>query len=422
MKRKGRKMAALLLLFSLLLAGFAGTRAIAAETAVCYLHQAGAGARQKQQKVLRNVRKASKVTGRWVRRRGRYRFRRTDRSYVKDAWANIKGRYYYFDQEGFRTQGFFKYKNGNTYYLDENGVMAAGWRKIGTEMYCFRKNGAMKKSMWIRSKRGNFYYVNRKGRMVKNRWLTIDGKKYYVNKKGARVTHSCYIGNRLCYFDSDGVYDPDREVKERVVNPNGKMVALTFDDGPGPYTDRLLNCLERNQCVATFFLVGRSIPNYKSAVKRMDEIGCEIGNHTWDHPQLTSLPDYGIQTQIDSTNQQIRAITGKKAVLVRPPYGSYNGSVSVNVKAPMILWSIDTLDWKTRNAQSTIQTVLEQVRDGSIVLMHDIHSPSVDAAEILIPKLIQSGYQLVTVSELANYKGIAMKNGSVYSSFSFRGW
>ena len=124
-----------------------------------------------------------------------------------------------------------------------------------------------------------------------------------------------------------------------------------------------------------------------------------------------------IQSEISSTNAQIRALTGHNATLVRPPYGAYNSNVQINAGAPLILWSIDTLDWKTRNAKNTINVVMNEVKDGSIILMHDIHSPSVDAAEVLIPKLIASGYQLVTVSELAKYRSVAMYSGGVYNAF-----
>lgn len=242
-------------------------------------------------------------------------------------------------------------------------------------------------------------------------------EKEILDENGAKVTKSCYVGDKACYFDKDGVYHPKKKIKERLINPKKKMVALTFDDGPEPYTDRLLNCLKKHQAVAIFFLVGRSIPGYKSAVKKMGEIGCEIGNHSWDHPELTSLSAGGLQAQLGNTNSQIRAITGHNATLVRPPYGAYNSFVASNAGAPLIMWSIDTLDWKTRNAPNTIRVVMNEVRDGSIILMHDIHSPSVDAAESLIPRLRDAGYQLVTVSELAKYRGVNLKNGGVYRSF-----
>ena len=101
---------------------------------------------------------------------------------------------------------------------------------------------------------------------------------------------------------------------------------------------------------------------------------------------------------------------------MRPPYGAINDTVKANVGMPMILWSIDTLDWKTRNAQSTINNVMTKVKDGDIILMHDIHTETVDAALTLIPKLEEAGYQLVTVSEMAQAKGVTLENGKAYST------
>ena len=231
-----------------------------------------------------------------------------------------------------------------------------------------------------------------------------------------------FTGVTLDGFDSQKAYlknmkDKLGDAVDGDIPEADVYIALTFDDGPGPYTDRLLKCLKNNRAAATFFLVGTSIANYPDTIQQMAKQGCEIGNHTWDHASLSSLNGSSIQSEIKSTNAQIRALTGHNATLVRPPYGAYNSNVQINAGAPLILWSIDTLDWKTRNAKNTINVVMNEVKDGSIILMHDIHSPSVDAAEVLIPKLIASGYQLVTVSELAKYRSVAMYSGGVYNAF-----
>ena len=195
-------------------------------------------------------------------------------------------------------------------------------------------------------------------------------------------------------------------------------IALTFDDGPNArYTPILLDGLKKRNIRASFFLIGENIEGNEDILLQMRKDGHLIGNHTWDHASLSSLNGSSIQSEIKSTNAQIRALTGHNATLVRPPYGAYNSNVQINAGAPLILWSIDTLDWKTRNAKNTINVVMNEVKDGSIILMHDIHSPSVDAAEVLIPKLIASGYQLVTVSELAKYRSVAMYSGGVYNAF-----
>ena len=179
----------------------------------------------------------------------------------------------------------------------------------------------------------------------------------------------------------------------------------------------LLDGLKKRNIRASFFLIGENIEGNEDILLQMRKDGHLIGNHTWDHASLSSLNGSSIQSEISSTNAQIRALTGHNATLVRPPYGAYNSNVQINAGAPLILWSIDTLDWKTRNAKNTINVVMNEVKDGSIILMHDIHSPSVDAAEVLIPKLIASGYQLVTVSELAKYRNVAMYSGGVYNAF-----
>ena len=149
----------------------------------------------------------------------------------------------------------------------------------------------------------------------------------------------------------------------------------------------------------------------------MEKLGCEIGNHSYDHPDLTSLSADDASSQLSRTDQLIENLTGHIATVVRPPYGSFNDTVADIAARPLILWSVDTLDWETQNADSTVQNVLDNAADGQIILMHDIFKESVDAAEIFIPKLIQEGFQFVTVSELAAAKGITLENGVSYGSF-----
>lgn len=203
----------------------------------------------------------------------------------------------------------------------------------------------------------------------------------------------------------------------RKIDPSKPMVALTFDDGPSIYTPRILNCLEEYGQAATFFVVGTNAARYGDYMRRAYEMGCEIGNHTYNHPDLTYLSSESIANEMNQTNQYIRRAIGIDATVTRTPGGSYNSTVCTSITTPIIMWSIDTLDWKTRDTYSTVNAVLNNVQDGDIVLMHDIHSPTIAAAEILIPELVRRGYQLVTVSELAEYRGNGMEAGSVYYSF-----
>lgn len=200
--------------------------------------------------------------------------------------------------------------------------------------------------------------------------------------------------------------------------PQGtKMVALTFDDGPSKHTSKILDCLAANNAKATFFVVGYNVNTYASVLERAASLGMEIGNHTMNHKNLKTLGADGVRAELKTASDAIVSITGARPTLIRPPYGNYNSTVSSVADAPLILWSVDTLDWKTRNADSTVSSILNNVKDGSIVLMHDLYSQSAEAAVRVIPELIARGYKLVTVSELAQAKGIALANGKAYSAF-----
>lgn len=205
--------------------------------------------------------------------------------------------------------------------------------------------------------------------------------------------------------------------EELKVDPGRPMIALTFDDGPGKRTGELLDVLAEYHAHATFFMLGKNAGLYQDEIRRMKEIGCEIASHSYDHPDLSKMDETEIRDQIDRTNQKFAEIVGQGAAVVRPPYGAISDTMKSVIGMPMILWNIDTLDWKTRNAEATVNMVMENVKDGDIVLMHDIHTESVDAAMELIPKLIEAGYQLVTVPEMAAAKGITMEAGKSYTDF-----
>ena len=194
------------------------------------------------------------------------------------------------------------------------------------------------------------------------------------------------------------------------------MVALSFDDGPyAPVTTRVLDALEKVGGRATFFVLGERVKGSEEVMKRAIEMGCVIGNHSYDHANLAKLNPAGIKKQIDDTNALIKQAVGHAATLVRAPYGSINQTVRDSVGAPLINWSIDTLDWKTKDPDKIVPEILNHVSDGDIVLMHDIYKTSAAAAERVIPELVKRGYQLVTVEELMEARGVTMVAGKTYS-------
>ena len=167
-------------------------------------------------------------------------------------------------------------------------------------------------------------------------------------------------------------------------------------------------------------MVGNLVARHQKTVQRMAADGMELGNHSWAHENLAKLSGPAVQESIQKTNRAIREATGQSATLVRPPYGSLGGKARPTLAAmgySATLWDIDTLDWKTKNADNTVNVVLSQVKDGDIVLMHSIYAQSAAAAERIIPELTRRGYQLVTVSELAAARGVKMEPGHSYGSF-----
>lgn len=198
-----------------------------------------------------------------------------------------------------------------------------------------------------------------------------------------------------------------------------KMVALTFDDGPySPVTNRILDMLESVDGHATFFIVGNRASTYSSCVTRARDLGCELANHTWSHPNsgLTSISYAEVVDQIVSCNNAIYSVAGVTPSIMRPVGGSYNDSVASAVDMPMIIWSLDTQDWKYRDTDHVVNAILNNVSDGDVVLMHDLYPTTAAAMEIVIPELVARGYSLVTVSELAEYKGYDLEDSKAYYS------
>ena len=204
---------------------------------------------------------------------------------------------------------------------------------------------------------------------------------------------------------------------ERYIDPEKPMVALTYDDGPGGSSEtKILDCLEKHGAVATFFYVGSRVSGGPEKISRALEMGCEIGNHTWSHPMLTTLKTKKIKKEINDTNEAIKKACGQYPTVLRPSYGDINEKVSRIADMPAILWDVDTLDWKTRNAKKIFKSV-KSVKDldGRIVLMHSIHDETAEATEKIIPWLQKHGYQTVTVSELIKYwQGSEVKKGKIY--------
>lgn len=208
---------------------------------------------------------------------------------------------------------------------------------------------------------------------------------------------------------------PTPEEEKREIDPNGKIIALTFDDGPGySSTSRILDVLEEYDARATFFVVGKQIMVNPEMLIRASEMGCEIGNHTYSHLNLTKISEEEILNEVTSVDEAVCELTGREVTLVRPPYGAKDEKVRRTVPHPLIAWCIDTEDWKSKDPDLVCEIIKQQVKDGDIILMHDIYATTAQAVEKIVPWLVEQGYQLVTISEMFEAKGMSLEAGEAY--------
>lgn len=223
------------------------------------------------------------------------------------------------------------------------------------------------------------------------------------------------------YIAARGAQLPD----QRPNIPDAKgYIALTFDDGPTGGVDgltvKLLDGLKARGAHATFFMCGYRVRDFHTHMERYLAEGHELGNHTMDHPlKLSKLPAEEIYDQVDSNNTLIASYTGQPATVMRPVGGAVSDTLQEQMKKlgmPIINWSVDTLDWKYRDAARIKKVIVEQARDGDIVLMHDLHQPTVEGALAAIDELQKEGYAFVTVQELAQIKGVKLEPGVVYTN------
>ncbi len=185
----------------------------------------------------------------------------------------------------------------------------------------------------------------------------------------------------------------------------GPYIAMTFDDGPhGANTPRLLEMLKQRKIHATFFLVGQCVAEYPEIVKRIVAEGHEIANHSWSHPQLSSMSESSVRDQLQKTHAAIIAACGVTPTIMRPPYGAFTARQRAWAHGEWgyqcILWDVDPLDWKIRNSEHVKNEILKQTVPGSIILSHDIHKTTVDAMPETLDALLAKGFKFVTVSEL----------------------
>jgi polysaccharide deacetylase family sporulation protein PdaB len=209
-------------------------------------------------------------------------------------------------------------------------------------------------------------------------------------------------------IDADAKYYHDNQDNVYVhKRTDEKLIALTFDDGPHESkTEKILEILDKYNVKATYFIIGQNAEKHPEILNTILSKGHEIGNHTYDHKSIYKLSDVKLTDDVERCSDVIESITGSRPVLFRPPEGFMNDTIATSVGRygyRVILWKVDTYDWKGKSAAEISSGVMKTVKSGDIILMHDYiwkDSHTAEALDIIIPKLMKQGYRFVTVSEL----------------------
>ncbi len=268
-------------------------------------------------------------------------------------------------------------------------------------------------------------YIDEGSAAYKRDFTTSDKKIATVDKHGTVTAKSegnavirCSIYNGLYAECTVNVTSTSARIRKDL-DPTKPMIALTFDDGPNSATTgMILDTLKKYNSRATFFVVGtRVYGENKQVLKRAYDMGCEVGSHSYSHQYFSNITLAEAKKEINKAKEIIKDATGAYPTLFRLPGGISVKSYLPYVGAPIINWSVDTRDWEVLNSSAVYNSVMKDSYDGAVVLMHDIYGTTATAAQNAIASLISRGYQLVTVSELAYYKGYKLESGSIYYHF-----
>lgn len=189
------------------------------------------------------------------------------------------------------------------------------------------------------------------------------------------------------------------KINNKVLDINKKYVALTFDDGPSIYTKEIIDTLKKHEVNATFFILGNKVKPYQELLNESLNNGNILGNHSYNHKWLIKLNEDELNNQIIKTNEEIKLYTGFTPTLLRPTYGSVNNKVK-HLNMDIVLWTVDTMDWKYRNVSTIVSRATKNLKDGDIILMHDIYKTSALAVDKIITEIKKQGFELITIPEL----------------------
>lgn len=384
------------------------------------------------------------ATGVWRPDGSNWRFLVDGNSYT--GWLNdTDGKRYFFNSDGIMQTGLVDYEN-KRYYFDADGILQTGDVVINGKTYHFLEDGSLEgydvaaaaaaKEAEAAQEADTQAQTDQQAQAdvqtpADEQTQTGDTQSSAdVQADDANTTDAAQDTDDSDAAATDAAQDTDtsdaadtdatdavQDIQAETPQTEGTL-ALTFDDGPAAYTERLLDCLEANDAKATFFLVGQEVDKYPDTVKRIASLGCELGGHSYTHNEMTTFSADDIIAEVWATNQAIESLTGQATTVLRPPYDAVNDTILSNAKNPVILNSTDINDKEATDAQTLADAILNAAADGAILELHDTNEITVIACETAIPKLISMGYRLATVHELADEKGVELVNGATYSSIT----
>ncbi len=246
----------------------------------------------------------------------------------------------------------------------------------------------------------------------------VEPDNIYISFKGDNyiydVTLICKDYKELVSYNC--VDDISDDLNILGLDPNKKTVALSFDDGPGIYTESVIDELNKFNMKATFFELGSMMQRYPDIVRKVKDSGFEIGSHGYSHKSFVKLKLDGTIEELNKTNEIYKNITGEDIKLVRPPYGAINSTIKEGINTVFVRWNVDSLDWKVKD-ERYVENIMSVLKDGDIILAHDIHKSTLDNLNTLLTRLYNEGFQVVSISELASLKGVNLENNNLYFHF-----
>ena len=246
-----------------------------------------------------------------------------------------------------------------------------------------------------------------------NVWVEEDGKQYYYGEDGEIVTGRFVLSDeqKIYYTDDDGAV-------VRTVDGSQPMVAITYDDGPSQYTEDFVEIFNKYDSAATFFEVGERIDlfNLEDAEKAIADSYCELASHTFNHLNIRNLSKKKWKKQLSKNDDILKEMgADTDPIAFRAPEGAYSDEVLDNIDRAIVLWSVDTMDWKYRKAKKVYKKATKKIQDGDIILMHSLYESTLEASKDIVPELIDQGFQLVSIQDLAEFRG-GLEAGEVYYS------